>query len=155
MERRGGARDRRVLVVDDEPDIRELLELTLLKMGLDVTAVGTLVEAMQHLESERFDLCLPDMRLGEGEGLDLVRHISTMGVDLPVAVITAHGSAENAVAALKAGAFDYVHKPVGLEQLRALVKSALSLPDDTHAAAPGQQLLGEGPALKAVRDVIA
>ena len=154
-ERRGGSRDRRVLVVDDEPDIRELLELTLLKMGLGVTAAGTLAEAKQHLESERFDLCLTDMRLGDGDGLDLVRHISSMGVDLPVAVITAYGSAENAVAALKAGAFDYVPKPVGLEQLRALVKSALSLPDDAHAPAPGQQLLGESPALQAVRETIA
>ena len=153
-ERRGAARDRRVLVVDDEPDIRELLELTLVKMGIGVTAAGSLAEAKQHLETERFDLCLTDMRLGDGEGLDLVRHISAMGVDLPVAVITAYGSAENAVAALKAGAFDYVPKPVGLEQLRALIKSALSLPDDSHAAAPGQQLLGESPALKAVREVI-
>src|SRR5512146_2294112 len=154
-ERRGGSRDRRVLVVDDEPDIRELLELTLLKMGLGVTAASTLAEARQHLESERFDLCLTDMRLGDGEGLDLVRHISSLGIDLPVAVITAYGSAENAVAALKAGAFDYVPKPVGLEQLRALVKSALSLPDDAHAPAPGQQLLGESPALQAVRETIA
>ncbi|MGA8006750.1 MAG: sigma-54 dependent transcriptional regulator [Burkholderiales bacterium] len=154
-ERRGGSRDRQVLVVDDEPDIRELLELTLLKMGLGVTAAGTLAEAKQHLESGRFDLCLTDMRLGDGEGLDLVRHISSLGIDLPVAVITAYGSAENAVAALKAGAFDYVAKPVGLEQLRALVKSALSLPDDEHAPAPGQQLLGESPALQAVRETIA
>jgi len=154
-ERRGGSRDRRVLVVDDEPDIRELLELTLLKMGLGVTAVGTLAEAKQYLESGRFDLCLTDMRLGDGGGLDLVRHISSLAIDLPVAVITAYGSAENAVAALKAGAFDYVPKPVGLEQLRALVKSALSLPEDAHAPAPGQQLLGESPALQAVRETIA
>ena len=74
------------------------------------------------------------MRLPDGEGLELVRHIGGLGGDLPVAVITAYGSAENAVAALKAGAFDYVSKPVGLEQLRALVKSALSLPDQARRA---------------------
>jgi two-component system response regulator PilR (NtrC family) len=124
-ERRMPARGAQVLVVDDEPDIRELLELTLAKMGLGVDSVGSIAEAKERLKTERYDLCLTDMRLGDGEGLELVRHISGMGADLPVAVITAFGSAENAVAALKAGAFDYVSKPVGLEQLRALVKSAL------------------------------
>ncbi|MEX0637844.1 MAG: response regulator, partial [Burkholderiales bacterium] len=119
-ERRPAQRERRVLVVDDEPDIRELLELTLARMGLGVVAVGSLAEARETLRNARFDLCLTDMRLPDGEGLDLVRHISGLAGDLPVAVITAHGSAENAVAALKAGAFDYVSKPVGLEQLRAL-----------------------------------
>ena len=146
-ERRGTAREGRVLVVDDEPDIRELLELTLVRMGLGVTTAGTVEEAKEHLKSERFDLCLTDMRLGDGDGIDLVRHISGLGVDLPVAVITAYGSAENAVAALKAGAFDYVSKPVGLEQLRALIRSALSLPDDAQAPAAGQELLGESPAI--------
>jgi len=133
-ERRMPARGAQVLVVDDEPDIRELLELTLAKMGLGVDSVGSIAEAKERLKSERYDLCLTDMRLPDGEGLELVRHISGMGADLPVAVITAFGSAENAVAALKAGAFDYVSKPVGLEQLRALVKSALSLPDRAEPA---------------------
>ena len=156
VERRGVQRDGRVLVVDDEPDIRELLELTLIKMGLGVVSAGTIEEAKEHLKSERFDLCLTDMRLPDGDGLELVRHISGLRGDLPVAVITAHGSAENAVAALKAGAFDYVSKPVGLEQLRALVKSALSLPDRAEAPpAGGQQLLGNSPALTLVRELIA
>src|SRR5258706_444978 len=119
-QRGGAARGAQVLVVDDEPDIRELLELTLVKMGLGVHSAGTIAEAKPKLKEESFDLCLTDMRLADGEGLELVRHISTLGVDLPVAVITAYGSAENAVAALKAGAFDYVSKPVGLEQLRAI-----------------------------------
>jgi two-component system response regulator PilR (NtrC family) len=144
-----------VLVVDDEPDIRELLERTLIKMGLGVASVGTVSEAKERLNAERFDLCLTDMRLPDGEGLELVRHIGTLGTDLPVAVITAYGSAENAVAALKAGAFDYVSKPVGLEQLRALVKSALSLPDRAQPPAKGQQLLGESAPLKNVRALIA
>ena len=142
-----------VLVVDDEPDIRELLELTLVKMGLAVASVGTLAEAKERLKGGRYDLCLTDMRLPDGEGLELVRHIAGLPVDLPVAVITAHGSAQNAVAALKAGAFDYVSKPVGLEQLRALVRSALSLP--AAAPAKGQQLLGESAPLVQVRELIA
>jgi two-component system response regulator PilR (NtrC family) len=143
-----------VLVVDDEPDIRELLELTLVKMGLGVQSVGTIAEAKALLKAERFDLCLTDMRLSDGEGLELVRHIAGLAVDLPVAVITAYGSADNAVAALKAGAFDYVSKPVGLEQLRTLVKSALSLPDRASAPANGQQLLGQSAPLVQVRLLI-
>ncbi len=150
--------DRRVaqvLVVDDEPDIRELLEITLVRMGLGVQSVGSLAEAKERLKSERYDLCLTDMRLGDGEGLELVRHIAALGNDTPVAVITAYGSAENAVAALKAGAFDYVSKPVGLEQLRALVRSALSLADRAEPPAKGQRLLGESAPLVQVRELIA
>jgi two-component system, NtrC family, response regulator PilR len=150
----GAPRGARVLVVDDEPDIRELLELTLVKMGLGVESVGTVAEAKALLGAERFDLCLTDMRLADGEGLELVRHIAGLGTDLPVAVITAFGSADNAVAALKAGAFDYVSKPVGLEQLRALVKSALSLPDRQEAPAKGQQLLGDSAPLAQVRTLL-
>ena len=154
-ERRMAPRGAQVLVVDDEPDIRELLELTLLKMGLAVESVGSIAEAKERLKAEAYDLCLTDMRLADGEGLELVRHIATLGNDLPVAVITAYGSAENAVAALKAGAFDYVSKPVGLEQLRALVKSALSLPDQAGAPPKDQPLLGESAPLAQVRSVIA
>ncbi len=144
----------RVLVVDDEPDIRELLELTLVKMGLGVESVGTVADAKARLKEGRFDLCLTDMRLADGEGLELVRHIAGLGADLPVAVITAFGSTDNAVAALKAGAFDYVSKPVGLEQLRALVKSALSLPDRQQGPAKEQQLLGESAPLVQVRALL-
>jgi two-component system response regulator PilR (NtrC family) len=153
-ERKPALRDRQVLVVDDEPDIRELLELTLTKMGLGVVSVGSMGEARERLRSARFDLCLTDMRLPDGEGLDLVRHIAGLAGDLPVAVITAYGSAENAVAALKAGAFDYVSKPVGLEQLRALVKSALSLPDQAGEPPRDLPLLGESAPLHQVRELI-
>ena len=155
VERRRDAGQGHVLVVDDEPDIRELLELTLVKMGLGVASAGSVSEAKDLLRERRFDLCLTDMRLPDGEGLELLQHIASLGVDLPVAVITAHGNTENAVAALKAGAFDYVSKPVGLEQLRAMVRSALSLPDRTLAPAKGHRLLGESAALAQVRDVIA
>ena len=148
-----------VLVVDDEPDIRELLELTLVRMGLDVATVGTIAEAKEKLREDRYDLCLTDMRLSDGEGLDLVRHIAGHAAEVPVAVITAYGSAENAVAALKAGAFDYVSKPVGLEQLRALVRSALSLPERAEAPARDKRLtgrlLGESAPLVQVREMIA
>jgi two-component system response regulator PilR (NtrC family) len=148
------ARAQRVLVVDDEPDIRELLELTLVKMGLGVDSAGTIAEAKERFAATRYQLCLTDMRLPDGEGLDLVRHIGGLVGDLPVAVITAYGSAENAVAALKAGAFDYVSKPVGLEQLRALVGSALSLPAPSAAPSAGQPLLGQSAALAQVRETV-
>jgi two-component system response regulator PilR (NtrC family) len=153
-ERGQGPRGAQVLVVDDEPDIRELLELTLVRMGLGVHSVGSIAEAKERIKAERYDLCLTDMRLSDGEGLELVRHIAGLAADLPVAVITAYGSAENAVAALKAGAFDYVSKPVGLEQLRALIRSALSLPDRAQAPPSGQRLLGESQPLAQVRELI-
>ena len=146
---------RRVLVVDDEPDICELLELTLVKMGLAVDTAGSVGDAREMLKDTRFDLCLTDMRLPDGDGLELVRHIAGLSQDVPVAVITAHGSAENAVAALKAGAFDYVAKPIGLEQLRALVKSALSLPAPNDVSGAVAPLLGDSAALRLVRDTVA
>lgn len=135
-----------VLIVDDEPDILELLELALLRMGLEVTRAGGLVEAQRQLEAHRFALCLTDMCMADGTGLDLVRYIAESGLDIPVAVITAHGNMENAVAALKAGAFDYLSKPVSLEQLRALVNSALRLPACGGEAKPAlSMLLGQAP----------
>jgi two-component system, NtrC family, response regulator PilR len=154
-ERRGEPAAATVLVVDDEADIRELLELTLLRMGLAVECAAGVAQAKALLKARRFDLCLTDMRLPDGEGLDLVRYIGEHSGDLPVAVITAYGSAENAVAALKAGAFDYLSKPVSLEDLRTLVKSALKLPQQESAAKPAyQQLLGESPAMRQAREMI-
>jgi two-component system response regulator PilR (NtrC family) len=150
------ARDRgqpKVLVVDDEPDLLELLELTLSRMGLDTTRAQSVAEAIRTLDSQPFDLCLTDMRLPDGEGLRVVEHITDKGLDVPVAVITAHGSAENAVAALKAGAFDYLAKPVALEQLRALVKQALKVPEKPSPPS-SYQLLGESQAINQVRQMI-
>src|ERR1043166_450688 len=143
----------KVLVIDDEPDLLELLGLTLSRMGLDTTRAQSVSEAIQLLDNQAFDLCLTDMRLPDGEGLAVVEHISSKGLDVPVAVITAFGSAENAVAALKAGAFDYLAKPVALEQLRALVKQALKVPEKPQPAA-SYQLLGESPAMQQVRGLI-
>src|SRR5438067_11392811 len=121
----------KVLVIDDEPDLLELLELTLSRMGLDTTRAQSVAEAIRLLDAQGFDLCLTDMRLPDGEGLRVVEHITEKGLDVPVAVITAFGSAENASAALQAGAFDYLAKPVALEQLRAHVKQALKAPETT------------------------
>ncbi len=117
-----------ILIVDDESDILELLELTLARMGMEVKRAININDAKHMLALHHFDLCLTDMRLPDGEGLELVQHIVNSSADLPVAVITAHGTTENAVAALKTGAFDYLAKPVSLQQLRSLVKSALNLP---------------------------
>ncbi len=122
-----GRRSPRVLVVDDEADLRELLELTLVGMGLDVDCAADLGQARRLLGSWRYDLCLTDMRLPDGDGLSLVSEIGAAHPETPVAVITAFGSAETAVAALKAGAFDYLAKPVALDALRTLVRSALRL----------------------------
>ena len=143
----------RVLVVDDEPDLLELLELTLSRMGLETVCAQSVGEAVRLLDKDPFDLCLTDMRLPDGEGLRVVEHITQKGLDVPVAVITAFGSAENAVAALKAGAFDYLAKPVALEQLRALVKQALKVPEKTLPAS-SYQLLGESQAIEQVRGLI-
>jgi two-component system response regulator PilR (NtrC family) len=143
----------KVLVIDDEPDLLELLELTLSRMGLDTTRAQSIEEAIRLLDAQAFDLCLTDMRLPDGEGLRVVEHITDKGLDVPVAVITAFGSAENAVAALKAGAFDYLAKPVALEQLRALVKQALKVPEKPSTPS-SYQLLGESPAVMQVRQMI-
>ncbi|MDO8414329.1 MAG: sigma-54 dependent transcriptional regulator [Gallionellaceae bacterium] len=145
----------RVLIVDDEPDILELLELALLRMGLEVERATSVQQAVQQLDRQAFDLCLTDMRLQDGAGLQVVQHIAAHHMNVPVAVITAHGNMENAVAVLKAGAFDYLSKPVALEQLRALVKAALKLPQPSAAVRPGiRTLLGRSPAMEKVRDLI-
>jgi two-component system response regulator PilR (NtrC family) len=115
----------RVLVVDDEPDLLELLELTLVRMGLDVDRALTVTAARERLAQRSYALCLTDMRLPDASGMDLVTLISREYPATPVAVITAFGSTENAIAALKAGAFDYLSKPVALDQLRSLVQSAV------------------------------
>ena len=119
--------EKTVLIVDDEPDIRELLEITLGRMGLETVAVGTLEAARSALAERAYQLCLTDMRLPDGDGLDLVDHINREYPGTPVAVITAHGNMDAAVRALKSGAFDFVAKPVELEDLRNLVTQALRL----------------------------
>jgi two-component system, NtrC family, response regulator PilR len=122
-----GKAEKRVLVVDDEADIRELVVLTLMRMGVEADSADTVAHAKARLAERRYDLCLTDMRLPDGEGLEILSHIAEH-YDTPVAVITAYGSTDNAVAALKAGAFDYLGKPIQLKQLREVVTAALNLP---------------------------
>jgi two-component system response regulator PilR (NtrC family) len=147
----------RVLVVDDEPDLRELLEITLVKMGLDVDSAETIAAARSLLSGREYALVLTDMRLPDGLGIDLVREVSSEYKNLPIAVLTAFGSADNAVAALKAGAFDYLSKPVGLDQLRMMVQSALrtSQPGEGQNSKPELQpslrLMGQSGAMRELR----
>jgi len=146
-----------VLIVDDEPDLVELVKLTLERMNLDTAAAGDLATARRLLGERRFDLCLADMRLPDGDGLDLVAWIQQQQPQLPVAVITAHGNVETAVRALKAGAFDFVSKPLDLGVLRRLVSVAIKLGADGAGETTrlGPQLLGGSGAMEALRAMIA
>jgi len=148
----------RILVLDDEADLRELLEITLLRMGLDVDSAATLREARALFDERDYALVLTDMRLPDGLGLELVREIGASGKGTPVAVITAYGSAENAVVALKAGAFDYIAKPVALDALRVMVRAALKQSESAAAGegtAPDSRMIGSSPAMAALRAQIA
>lgn len=142
----------KVLIVDDEPDIRELLEITLGRMKLDTYSARDVDEALGLLKRETFDLCLTDMRLPDGTGLELVQHIQQRYPQVPVAMITAYGNVETAINALKAGAFDFLSKPVDLGRLRELVASALLL------AVPGsaidRRLLGDSLPMRNLRKQI-
>lgn len=142
-----------VLVIDDEPDITELLELTLSKMNLKAQSAHNQQQALDLLKSEEFDLCLTDMRLPDGSGLEIVRYIQENKPELPVAVITAHGNMEDAVIALKSGAFDFVSKPVNLTLLRDLIKSALKTAKPQKNEHP-YRLLGMSPVINRLRDTI-
>jgi two-component system, NtrC family, response regulator PilR len=147
-----------VLVVDDEPDLLELVSLTLSRMKMKTRTAGDLAGARKLLKAERFDLCLTDMRLPDGDGLELVGWIQENRAALPVAVITAHGNVEAAVRALKLGAFDFVSKPLDLGVLRKLVGSAIRLGsaiEDTAATLRGPRLLGGSAVMEQVREMIA
>lgn len=143
-DRRSRATVNDVLIIDDEEDIRELLELSLLRMGLGADSVGTLAEACERVENTRYRLCLTDMRLPDGDGLDLVEYIQRHQPNLPVAVITAFGSIETAIRALKLGAFDFVTKPIELKALRGLVQHALKLQTPTASDATSEGANGRG-----------
>ena len=145
-----------VLVVDDEPDIRELLEITLSRMNLNSFAAANVREAKTLLEKKQIDLCLTDMKLPDGNGIDLVEHIQEQHPNIPVAVITAFGSMETAIKALKAGAFDFVSKPIDLKMLRGLVDSALKVASTPiqQANKTQQKLLGESTAMQSLREKI-
>ena len=142
----------RALVVDDEPDICELLAITLERMGIEADTCGDVSSAKRQLGTNEYQLCLTDMRMPDGNGLDLVDWMQAEGLRIPVAVITAHGNVETAVRALKLGAFDFISKPVDLEDLRKLVKNAMRLSAATQGEAV---LLGESAAINDVRKMIA
>ena len=151
----------RILVIDDEAHLRELLEITLVKMGLDVDCADTLAAARACLGQVSYGLVLTDMCLPDGQGIDLVREVAGNYRDTPIAVITAFGSTENAVTALKAGAFDYLTKPVGLDELRQMVRSALRMQKGGVAVAGSQaavarsRLVGESVVMQDLRTQIA
>lgn len=147
------------LIVDDEPDIRELLNITLSRMDIATRCAANLHEALALLQNQRFDLCLADMRLPDGNGLEIVRHITRHHAGTPVAVITAHGNMETAVEALKAGAFDFVSKPVDLPVLRDLVATALRIrqepsSDDPASTVDDHELLGQSADMQEIRRLI-
>lgn len=145
----------RALIVDDEPDIRELLEITLGRMKLDTRSARNVKEAREWLAKEPFDLCLTDMRLPDGTGLELVQHILQRHPQVPVAMITAYGSLDTAINALKAGAFDFLTKPVDLGRLRELVAAALRLRGADGKELPvDSRLLGDSPPMQTLRKQI-
>jgi two-component system response regulator PilR (NtrC family) len=143
------------LIVDDEPDIRELLEITLGRMDVATLSAPDLAQARRLLESHRFDLCLTDMRLPDGNGIELVAQIGEKYPTMPVAMITAHGNMESAIQALKAGAFDFVNKPVDLRILRELVSSALNMAHGRPEGQPSAGLVGHSPTIERLRLLIA
>jgi two-component system response regulator PilR (NtrC family) len=145
-----------VLIVDDEPDLCELLSITLQRMNLSPRTANTVALAQRMLKTEQFDLCLTDMQLPDGNGLELVEWIQQYCASVPVAVITAHGNMETAVRALKLGAFDFVSKPLDLAGLRKLVATAIKLSGDTDGDTTvfGPRLLGTSQAMQHMRDMI-
>ncbi len=150
---------KRVLVVDDEPDIRELLEITLMRMGLETHCAEDYSSATRNLAKETFDLCLTDMKLPDGDGISLVEHIQQHYPSTPTAVITAHGSIDLAIKAMKCGAFDFVSKPVSLETLRNLVDKALTLPSVTQQSSSLEesryQIIGNSQVMEELRRSIS
>ena len=148
---------KKVLIVDDEPDILELLSITLTRMSLETYQADSLSAALRQLSDHSFDLCLTDMRLPDGDGIELVAHIQGRYPQTPVAVITAHGSIETAISALKAGAFDFVSKPIELPGLREMIEQALKL--DEKSLAPSHiddmGLVGQSPAICELRQQIS
>jgi two-component system response regulator PilR (NtrC family) len=149
----------RILIVDDEPDIRELLEITLSRMGLETRSAEDYSNATHMLHDESFDLCLTDMKLPDGDGIALVEHIQQHYPNTPTAVITAHGSIDLAIKAMKCGAFDFVSKPVSLETLRNLVDKALTLPSSpllsSSTSDTKYQIIGDSESMLELKRLIA
>lgn len=146
----------KILIIDDEPDIRELLEITLGRLKLETYSVGTLQNAKDILNKDSFDLCLTDMRLPDGDGLDFIEYTQEHYTQMPIAMITAHGSMDTAIIALKAGAFDYLTKPIDLNHLRKIIKAALNINTAKVDNIPiDQQFLGETAIIQNLRTQVA
>jgi two-component system response regulator PilR (NtrC family) len=133
------------LVIDDEPDIRELLEITLGRMGIETDSARDLQQASEMIANKAYDLCLTDMKLPDGNGIDFVKKLQREQPHIPIAVITAHGNMDTAIEAMKAGAFDFISKPVELEDLRKIAAAALKLQEQLPSSKTGPDLLGEAP----------
>lgn len=145
-----------ILIIDDEPDIRELLEITFSRMGHLTTSANSAKEGIFLLNgNNKYDLCLTDMNLGDGNGLDIIEHIQNTNPSLPVALITAYGNTETAITAMKAGAFDYLAKPIDLTKLRALLKNALKLESNNDNIQTKTVLLGSSEKLIQLRETIS
>ena len=142
------------LVVDDEPDIRELLAMTLERMDIEASTCADVASARDRLSRREFQLCLTDMRLPDGDGIELIEWMQRRGLKTPVAVITAHGNVETAVRALKAGAFDFISKPIDVKMLRKLVGTALKVPR-TDEATGRARMLGESAIIERLRQTIS
>ncbi len=145
-----------VLIVDDEPDIRELLEITLGRMGLDTYSAANLTQAKQFVTKQTFNLCLTDMHLPDGNGIDFVKHVTKHHPNMPISVFTAHGNMDTAVIAMKAGAFDFITKPVDIDHLRALVTNALNVDsnEDNKALHSSYQLVGQSTVIEKLKKKI-
>ncbi|MFT3929816.1 MAG: sigma-54 dependent transcriptional regulator [Spongiibacteraceae bacterium] len=145
-----------ILIIDDEPDIRELLEITVGRMGLKTTAADSVNAALSLLKNREFALCLTDMKLPDGSGMEIIQYIQQNTPQTPVAMITAFGNVETAIGALKAGAFDFITKPIDLERLRSLIQTSLRLDDGGEPVGYSNtaQLLGNTPVIRDLRKQI-
>ncbi|MBX2868038.1 MAG: sigma-54 dependent transcriptional regulator [Acidiferrobacterales bacterium] len=142
------------LIIDDEQDLLSLLSITLRRMGVESVKAGNVTEALAQLGKRSYDLCLTDLRLPDGSGMDIVKHIQENYSDIPVAVITAFGDPKTAVEALKLGAFDYIAKPIEVEQLQAIIESSIRLSETTPTTDTKRTLLGESELMQQIRALI-
>ena len=143
------------LIIDDEADLLSLLSISLRRMGVEAVKAANVAEAIGQLQRKQFDLCLTDLRLPDGSGMEIVKYIQDNHSDIPVAVITAFGDPKTAVEALKMGAFDYIAKPIEVDQLQAIVESSIRLNKAPEAIQPGRTLLGSSPEIEKIRVMIA
>ena len=145
----------RALIIDDEPDLLSLLSITMRRMGIESIKAMDTRSALDHLEKQKFDLCLTDLRLPDGSGMDIVKYVQEHHSDTPVAVITAYGDPKTAVEALKLGAFDYVAKPVEVEQLQNMIETALKLKPETEIVPESKTLLGHSELIENIRSLVS